>query len=351
MTSYVSSHQPKQPQQHLLSTPEAENLVADGNDVTSFEVLNDAERFEDKVVSQVDDSEKLPEEWLEFDYIDAASMENVLEISDGKAEEKDQVAATYNVNDRGNCTRDRSFDEETRLITEVPDVHDLANNGKASAIEPSADEINESDHQDLCETEKNFHILPAIQVDPDCVHSKLSPLKHSPWKFLLDPLAWAVLIYLGPGLAGIFSAQLLVMDIAENKGFPEHGLTLVTAVVIAGLVGKVLSGVLSLCRTLSSFVLLAAVGVLGSGTIFLLGSVSSLPATVASISGLGLSLGMTVSVFPKCFLDMSSVDVASYPLALGVASTMEGIFDLLCPVLVGKFWDLGHGLRSEVQKS
>ena len=247
---------------------------------------------------------------------------------------RDRVLSTFDKGDREDCLRHRAFDEETSLITELPDVRISSENGKAPAIELCTDETKESNQS---ETEKTVYISPAIQVDPEGVHSKLSPLKPSPCKFLLDPLAWAVLIYLGPGLAGIFSAQLLVMDIAENKGFPEHGLTLVTAVVIAGLVGKVLSGVLSLCRTLSSFVLLAAVGVLGSEKIFLLGSVSSLPATMTSISGLGISLGTTVSVFPKCCLDMPSVDVSSYPLALGVASTTEGIFDFLCSVLVGKF--------------
>ena len=252
MTSYVSSPQPKQPQQHLLSSPEAENLVADGNDVTSSEVPNGADSSKDKVVSGKDYNEKLPEEWPEFDYIDAASMEKIDEIS--KAERRDRIFSTFDKGDREDYLRDRAFDEETSLITEVQDVRIFSENGKAPAIEPCADETKESNQS---ETEKTVDISPAIQVDPEGVHSKLSPLKPSPWKFLLDPLAWAVLIYLGPGLAGIFSAHLLVMDIAENKGFPEHGLTLVTAVVIGGLVGRVLSGVLSICRTLSSFVLLA----------------------------------------------------------------------------------------------
>ena len=61
MTSYVSSPQRKQPMQHLLSSPVAETFVADGNNVTSFEVPDSAESFKDKVVSEICHSEKLSE--------------------------------------------------------------------------------------------------------------------------------------------------------------------------------------------------------------------------------------------------------------------------------------------------
>ena len=74
-------------------------------------------------MSEIGYSEKLSEEWLEFDYIDAASMENIVGISDGKAEKRDQVAATYNNEDGEYPLQDRAFDKEASLVTKDLDVH------------------------------------------------------------------------------------------------------------------------------------------------------------------------------------------------------------------------------------
>ena len=86
----------------------------------------------------------------------------------------------YNNEDGEYLSNDRAFNEEASLVTKNLDVHSSDENGKASAIESCTDKTNESDHQDRQETKKNVDISPA---------SKLSFLKHSPWKFLLDPLA------------------------------------------------------------------------------------------------------------------------------------------------------------------
>ena len=181
--------------------------------------------------------------------------------------------------------------------------------------------------------------LDHVNVDGDIVHLRLSlaRLRQSPWRFLLDPLSWAILAFLGLSLASQFCTNMLAMDIAANKGFPGKGLLIIMVGIVAGLFGKALSGIFGLFRNLPSFLLLAASGVLGSVALFLLGSASSLSATMASMIGSNISMGLIVTLFPKCFLDLPSMDVESYPLALGLGNTVEGVFDFLIPILTGKY--------------
>ena len=174
--------------------------------------------------------------------------------------------------------------------------------------------------------------------DVDVVLPRLSltRLRHSAWRFLLDPLAWAIIAYLGLTLASEFCAMMLAMDIAYNKGYPDKGLLLIYIGFIAGLVGKALSGIFGLFRSISSFLILAGAGLLGSVSLFLLGAASGLPATVGSMIGVSISMGLIVAMFPKCFLDLPSMDEKSYPLALGLGNTVEGIFNFLIPILTGE---------------
>ena len=117
------------------------------------------------------------------------------------------------------------------------------------------------------------------------LHSRLclARLKHSAWRILLGPLAWAFLASIGLTLASQFSGTLLAMDLAVNKGYPEQGLLIITVGCIASICGTTLSGIFGHFRNLPSFLLLAVCGVLGSMALFLLGSVSSLSATAASM--------------------------------------------------------------------
>lgn len=186
-----------------------------------------------------------------------------------------------------------------------------------------------------------------VQIETEDVTSGISlsrlsvaELKHSAWKFLFDPLTWAILTFLGLTLAGVFSISLLVMDIAANKGFPQHGLLLLLVGKLCGLVSKALSGLFGLCKNLPSFVLLAAAGFLGSVSLAMLGWVTDLGALLASMGFLSMSAGMTTAVFPKCFLDMPSVGPAAYPLALGMGNTVEGVLDFVFPVLIGHMVDV-----------
>ncbi|RUS71445.1 hypothetical protein EGW08_020795 [Elysia chlorotica] len=178
------------------------------------------------------------------------------------------------------------------------------------------------------------------RLNPSISFLSVAGIKQSPWRFLLDPLAWSVLAYLGLVLAVLFTTQMLTMDLANNKGFPEHGLLILMVSTLSGLVAKALSGLVALRLDLSSFVCVAVSGIVGSGALAMLGNVTSLAATLVSMTVIGLCLGVIVSVFPKCLLDLKSVDSNSYPLALGSGNTMEGVFDFVLPILVGHMVDV-----------
>ena len=358
MTSYVSSPLTKQPQQHLLSSPEAEKLATDDNDVTFSEV-----NYEDNLKTQED--QKPNKAFLEFGDFNQV----IPQIENKTADEEDRIkrnhqgpyslkgACVVYAENTSNLDRVEPVDSTTPCTNVSKDIHEtktlaLPRSGLRPHVSSQDGEVCNDDEcltstgqcssgQTATETVDSSVDLQSKSTDIEVKHLysrfTMARLRDSPWKFLLDPLAWSVLIYLGPAVSGLFSPYLLVMDIAANKGFHEHGLLLLMVIVFSSLVGKALAGVFSLCRKLPSFVLLAAAGLLGSGAILLLGSVSSLAASVVSISGLGLCLGMTVSVFPKCVLDMSSVGMESYPLALGLGNTMEGICNCLVPIVVGTY--------------
>ena len=226
-------------------------------------------------------------------------------------------------------------------------IVDIHGGSKPSTQSNSASAQNEKVKSCKYADENDDALVPGIvYLDSSASDLKLaqsslsvSNAKQSPWRFLLDPLAWSIFAFLGLVLGVQFSTQMLAMDIADTKGFPEQGLLLVLVGILSGLVGKAMSGVFGLCRSLSSFMVLAASGVIGSGALAMMGCVSGLTETVVSMSVIGLSLGFIVSVFPKCFLDLRSMDQASYPLALGMGNTVEGVFDFLIPILVGKYID------------
>ena len=379
MTSYVSSPQPKQRQQHLLSSPEAENLVADGNDFTSFNVPNKEVGYDDKRETLEDHKTQQDKVYLgNFDFKEARQNR---EIQTSDEEDQTKYSHTESISNVHSNNQDADnlksdcveYREKSLNLGEADSTMPTINNSDGSQDTTSivlqrsdlAPHVSVKD-KDVCERftssdqstsgrgtvsnsfdqtgyAKNVARSVDISFESGDIDVKLSHsrfpmarLRDSLWKFLLDPLTWPVLIYLGPALSGLFSPCLLMMDVAANKGFPKHGLLLLTVTGISTLVGKALVGVFSLCRNLSSFLILVTAGILGSGALCLLGSVTSLPATIATLTGLGVSLGVTISVYPKCFLDMPSVGVASYPLALGVASTTQGVSDCLLAVLVGK---------------
>ncbi|GFR85450.1 monocarboxylate transporter 2 [Elysia marginata] len=239
------------------------------------------------------------------------------------------------VDQKASDLRDSGHETEGTCVSSIHDMNgQQINLVDKSSLSKSKLESGKSINTDL--TKNRLDTRAGVEVeDTTLPMSCMDRVRNSAWKFILDPLAVAILTYLGLALTGQFSVQMLPMDIAANKGLPERGLLFVIAMAIATATGKGLAGVFGLCQKLPSFLLLGTSGLLGSGALAMLGYVSSLSTTLCSIGLLGISMGVTVSTFPKCFLDLPCVDSHCYPLALGMANTMIGLFNFLIPIMVG----------------
>lgn len=165
----------------------------------------------------------------------------------------------------------------------------------------------------------------------------LDELKSSKWRFMVDPVFLLFLAFLGVTLSSILACYVLLMDLATTIGFSEStGVLFILITAVANLCGRIVSGLMNLAPRLHSFVIICLFGALASLAMAMLGVVTDFGLIVVCLVLLGSGIGALASIYPKCVLDLKTVDSNSYPLALGITCTAEGFFDFLIPITIGK---------------
>ncbi|XP_059155905.1 uncharacterized protein LOC131940976 [Physella acuta] len=169
----------------------------------------------------------------------------------------------------------------------------------------------------------------------------LDELKSSKWRFMIDPVFLLFLAFLGVTLSSILACYVLLMDLATNIGFSEStGVLFILITAVSNLCGRIVSGLMNLAPRLHSFVIICLFGGLASLAMAMLGVVTDFGLIVACLVLLGSGIGALASIYPKCILDLKTVDSDSYPLALGITCTAEGFFDFVIPITIGHLVDI-----------
>ncbi|KAH9513675.1 hypothetical protein Btru_041783 [Bulinus truncatus] len=166
-------------------------------------------------------------------------------------------------------------------------------------------------------------------------------LNSSDWNFIRDPMYLLYLLCLGITLSSLFACYILLMDVARTKHFDQPtGAIFILAAAMANLGGRLLVCLLNLSQRIHSFMILCMFGGAASVALILLGFMTEFVSIVACLVIIGAGIGGMVSIYPKCALDISTACHGSYPLALGVTCTSEGIFDFMIPIVIGYMVDI-----------
>ncbi|XP_012943339.1 uncharacterized protein LOC101862066 [Aplysia californica] len=162
-------------------------------------------------------------------------------------------------------------------------------------------------------------------------------LRLSKWKFMVDPLFVLFVANVGFGLGSFFSFFIMLVDFAKTKGFDgdKEGIFFIFLVVTTSLFARIIAGFVNLHPACHSVLIMVGFSALTSFTFLILAHVTRYYAVVCVLAVTGLGLGGVLGIFLKVPLDIPSVGTESYALALGVISTVEGIFDVSVPVILG----------------
>ncbi|KAK6960107.1 monocarboxylate transporter 13 [Biomphalaria glabrata] len=177
------------------------------------------------------------------------------------------------------------------------------------------------------------------------VRAKMSKLlvylQGSDWNFLRDPVFLLYLLCLGITLGSLFACFVLLMDVARTKNYDRStGAIFILTASVANIGGRFVVCLLNLSQRCHSFVILCAFGGIASVAMILLGFITDYVYILICLVFIGGGIGGMVSIYPKCALDISMACSGSYPLALGVTCTSEGIFDFIVPVAIGYMVDV-----------
>ncbi|XP_012935240.1 uncharacterized protein LOC106011151 [Aplysia californica] len=144
--------------------------------------------------------------------------------------------------------------------------------------------------------------------------------------------------------SGLFSILALVMDLARNKGYEDESvaITLIMLTFVSSVAGRMFVGGVNLIPRMHSVLLLTGCGVMASVALITVAMATEFYTLVIGLVMVGSAMGGCTTIYAKCILDTSTVTLESYPLALGIANTSEGVFDALVPVLVATAVDT-HG--------
>ena len=165
----------------------------------------------------------------------------------------------------------------------------------------------------------------------------------SKWIFMKDPLFIAFLLNIAFGLGLYFSFFLLLVDFAKTMGHGEGektGVFFIFLTLFSSLVSRVLGGVANLHPSCHSITIMTVSSFVACISLAFIGHVTNYNIIVFLIALHGAGLGGLLGIYPKVALDIESVDARSYPLALGVVSSVEGVVDICVPVLIGHVVDL-----------
>ncbi|CAL1533188.1 unnamed protein product [Lymnaea stagnalis] len=253
-----------------------------------------------------------------------------------------------NHTDKGHATECNRKEHPTfysPLISNVEEDHEEIKNNYLQNGNTVSEDISRTVNgktEDIIKKSKTRYQISTISTL--CTHSLNFGhfSKTSEWRFLTDPMYILYLMFLGTCLSSIFACYILLMDLSKTKGFTDEstGVLFIMITAIASLCGRVLVGFMNLTPRLHSFVILCSFGGAASVAMTLLGSVTDFAVIVSCLLVIGSGIGGMFAIYPKCILDLSTVDSRSYPLALGFTCTSEGIFDFFIPITIGLMVDV-----------
>lgn len=190
---------------------------------------------------------------------------------------------------------------------------------------------------ELCEQEerdintKQEPLLRRLRAVPQLI-------KKSNWNFVFDFYYILILINLCTCMPSVLSFIMFTMDYAKDRGFTDDstGVFFLFVIFICSMGGRLLIGVLNMVPFLHSIILMGIYGMIAGSSLIVLGSVTQYSMIVGFLVVLGIGAGGAIAIYTKTVLDVDSVTMTTYPLALGLAGTMEGILDCVLPIFIGE---------------
>lgn len=233
-------------------------------------------------------------------------------------------------------------EEKVDLLKDVkirPD--ELSQNGKefGDVIEIEMDVVKSSSKDSKLEESNNLDNYEH-QIESSVASKKGSSnsLRDTKWRFLYDALFYCIVIHMCTCTASLFSFTFMIMDFAKTKGFEDDstGTFFFFVMYVSSMGGRLSAAVLGFVPNIHSNYILGFYGSLGSIGLVFLSFVTDYTEIIGVLIIIGVSFGGVIAINPRVVIDLHSVDTNTYALVLGATCSLEGFFDLIVPIIVGK---------------
>lgn len=166
-----------------------------------------------------------------------------------------------------------------------------------------------------------------------CVHN----VRNSKFRFILDYKFILLNIFFCTTVSSLISFVVLNIDIGKTKGFDESTrIFLFFLYTLTSTIARLLVCPLSFIPHIKSITIMGVSGLMVGVSLIGLGNSSNYASFVVTMVFQGLGSGGIYGIYPKTVLDVGSIDMLNYPLALGMSGTTEGVSDLVLPIFIGK---------------
>ncbi|XP_076456604.1 uncharacterized protein LOC143290923 isoform X2 [Babylonia areolata] len=156
--------------------------------------------------------------------------------------------------------------------------------------------------------------------------------------FLKNLLYLCVALYSVVSTTTIFPFLFLVLDYTSGRGWSvEDGVLINFLFLLTSLLGRALTGVVSLHPRVRNTALLIIGGLVGSAGVCLIGQVNSFTLAAVFYACMGVGYGTTVGMFPAAIMD--AIGSSDFPLGYGLALTASGIGGAGVGILTGVLSD------------